>query len=206
MEELVGHEEQTEYWKLGNYHVSLPLRRKLQNTGSQNITRNWNQILDSFQFNSSVFWFFNTIHNTVKFEYSIRFIYLPSQHTNITNNNNYHNTEYLDQLTSKEIFLIKNAPWGTSGWVYRRVIEINKSNVISKYVTYIRVNQRMQTQQTHVFNEMYWNFSNMHWTVKLQWNIRFVDSSLTTYKISYMNNIYNNKLSVPSSVSKRINL
>ena len=31
VEELVGHEEQTEYWKLGNYHVSLPLRRKLQN-------------------------------------------------------------------------------------------------------------------------------------------------------------------------------
>ena len=134
--------------------VSLPLRRKLQNTGSQNITRNWNQILDSFQFNSSVFWFFNTIHNTVKFEYSIRFIYLPSQHTNITNNNHYHNTEYLDQLTSKEIFLIKNAPWGTSGWVYRRVIEINKSNVISKYVTYIRVNQRMSKHMRNV-NEMH---------------------------------------------------
>ena len=158
MEELVGHEEQTEYWKLGNYHVSLPLRRKLQNTGSQNITRNWNQILDSFQFNSSVFWFFNTIHNTVKFEYSIRFIYLPSQHTNITNNNNYHNTEYLDQLTSKQIFLIKNAPWGTSGWVYRRVIEINKSNVISKYVTYIRVNQRMSKHMRNA-NEMYSTYS-----------------------------------------------
>ena len=42
--------------------------------------------------------------------------------------NSYHNTEYLDQLTSNEIFLIKNAPWGTSGWVYRRVIEINESN------------------------------------------------------------------------------
>ena len=154
VEELVGHEEQTEYWKLGNYHVSLPLRRKLQNTGSQNITGNWNQILDSFQFNSSVFWFFNTIYNTVKFEYSIRFIYLPSQHTNITNNNSYHNTEYLDQLTSNEIFLIKNAPWGTSGWVYRRVIEINKSNVISKYVTYIRVNQRMSKHMRNV-NEMH---------------------------------------------------
>ena len=82
----------------------------------------------------------------------------PTTTTTTNNNNNYHNTEYLDQLTSKEIFLIKNAPWGTSGWVYRRVIEINKSNVISKYVTYIRVNQRMSKHMRNA-NEMHSTYS-----------------------------------------------
>ena len=47
---------------------------------------------------------------------------------------------------------------GTSGWVYRKVIEINKSNVISKYVTYIRVNQRMSKHMRNA-NERHSTYS-----------------------------------------------